>query len=215
MQHSLRQSSSQTALWVKAQTRYQSGMTVEAANYLRGRGISKEGAQSAGLGVVNDPILGHERFVGMISIPYITRHVPVVGWKFRRMSGDGPKYDSPSGQKARLYGAHTLTNADTLLVCEGEFDAILAHQITGLPAVGVPGVSAWKAHYASVIDGYPRVLVLADNDASREDNPGRALARKICEQAPQASAIDLPPGDLTDFVMAGGSIHDLIKEDAA
>lgn len=148
----------------------------------------------------------------MISIPYKTKHVPVVGFKFRNLGGDGPKYDGPAGQTARLYGVHTLgSSTDTVLVCEGELDALIGHQETGLPAVGVPGVSAWKTHYARVLEGYRRVLVLADNDADKDNNPGRALAKRICEALPQAQAITLPPGDLTDYVVAGGNVRELIE----
>lgn len=212
MSTTLRLSNSQVELWRETQARYEQSMTREAASWLTARGITKEGAVGASLGVVpNDPMLGHERFVGMIAIPYRTKYVPVVGWKFRRLSGDGPKYDSPSGQQARLYGVHTLRPASTLLVCEGELDALLAHQITGLPAVGVSGVSAWKRHYSRVVEGYQRVLVLGDNDADKEKNVGRELAKKICESIPQAQAIDLPPGDLTDYVVAGGDLKGLIS----
>lgn len=211
MSGSLRLSNSQVELWEQTNARYEAAMTREAASWLTARGIDKEAAVGASLGVVpNDPILGHERFVGMISIPYKTKYVPVVGWKFRNLTSHGPKYDGPSGQPGRLYGVHTLRPADTVLVCEGELDAVLAHRVTGLPAVGVPGASAWKKHYSRVLEGYRRVLVLADNDAGKDRNVGRELGKKICESIPQAQAVDLPPGDLTDFVVAGGDLKGLI-----
>lgn len=211
MSRSLRPSLAQVQAWREANERYVQAMTPEAASWLGARRIGKEAAVGASLGVVpNDPMLGHERFIGMISIPYKTKYVPVVGWKFRNLTGEGPKYDGPAGQQARLYGVHTLSHSDTVLVCEGELDALVAQQETGLPAVGVPGASAWKKHYSRVLEGYQRVLVLADNDAGKDRNPGRELAKKICESIPQAQAIDLPPGDVTDFVMAGGSLKGLI-----
>ncbi len=211
MSASMRLSNSQSELWAQTNALYEQAMTREAASWLVARGITKEAAVGASLGVVpNDPMLGHERFVGMIAIPYKTKYVPVVGWKFRNLTDHGPKYDGPAGQKGRLYGVHTLRPSDTVLVCEGELDALLAHHITGLPAVGVAGVSAWKPHYARVLEGYRRVLVLADNDAGKDRNVGRELAKKICEQIHQAQAIDLPPGDLTDYVVAGGDLKGLI-----
>lgn len=217
MSISLTPSASQLASLQEANRRYRDSMTPEVASWLDARGLDEEAVVTGSLGVVADPVLGHERFVGMVSIPYATKHVRPVGFKFRNLTDDGPKYDAPAGQPSRLYGVQTLTPAPAVLVCEGELDALLAHRVTGLPTVGVAGVSAWKRHHRRVLEGFPRVLVLADNDAGREPdekgvvrNPGRELARKICESLPQAQAIDLPPGDVTDFVTSGGDLADLL-----
>lgn len=212
MSISLRPSASQMASWAEANARYRAAMTPEVASWLAARGLDEEAVRIGSLGVVTEPMLGHEQFVGMVSIPYATRFLRPVAWKFRNLTDEGPKYNSPAGQQTRLYGAQTLVPAPVVLVCEGEFDALLAHRLTRLPAVGVGGVSQWKRHHRRVLEGYPKVLVLGDNDAGREDgaNPGRDLARKICESLPQAHAIDLPPGDLTDYVTAGGDLPGLL-----
>lgn len=221
MSNTLMPSPSLLASLQEANRRYREAMTPEVRSWLHARGLDDEAISSGSLGVVphDGAMLGHERFVGMVSIPYATRFVRPVAFKFRNLSGDGPKYDSPTGQQSRLYGVQTLRPAPAVLVCEGELDALLAHRVTGLPCVGVAGVSAWKKHHRRILEGYPRVLVLADNDAGREPgedgkvrNPGRELARKICESLPQAFAIDLPPGDVTDFVVDGGDLAELVMD---
>ena len=48
-------------------------------------------------------------------------------------------------------------------VCEGEFDTIAATQ-AGLPAVGISGVNGWRDHFYTMLDGFDRIVFLADSD---------------------------------------------------
>lgn len=182
---------------------------IEAASYLEGRGLGPSDAASFLLGVVSDPIPGHERFTGMLSIPYLTP-LGAIGFKFRRIdSSDGPKYDSPAGQKTRLYNAQSLAEGGSVaLVCEGELDAVAAQGAFSVPSVGVPGVSAWEGnpHWARCFGDFDRVVVVADHDAKEDgSDPGIKHASRVVKDIPGAELVTPPPGlDLTDWILEYG-----------
>lgn len=155
-------------------------------------------------------------YEGMLSIPYTTA-TGVVGVKFRRMSGEGVKYLAPAGQPVWVYNARTLVGvADTVAVCEGELDAVICEGVLGIPAVGIPGVNAWKPHLRRLFAGQQRVLVIGDHDEDKADgsNPGKEFTRRVTEDladVTEAIPVELPQaGDLTDYVL--GSSSDEVRE---
>lgn len=189
-----------------AAARYHDALTEKARSYLHGRGISDESAKVFQLGVVTDPEPEHVPLVGMLSIPYLTR-TGVVGFKTRQLETyREPKYMVPAGQKTGMFNTAALfTPLSFVVVCEGELDAVIASQC-GLPAVGIPGVQAWKAWHGRMLDGFEHVVVLGDNDVKEDgSNPGRELAERICGELGQATAAWLPAGsDVTDVFLSGG-----------
>ena len=176
------------------------------ASYLLARGIGKEGATTGRLGLVCDAPPGFERFEGMMSIPYVTP-AGVVSMKFRRLEGDGPKYDSPSGQHAHLYNAGVLIDPklERAVICEGELDAILCTHELGLPAVGTPGTS-WLEHWARCFADFDEVLVVADHDVKPDgSSPGLKHAKKVNAAIPRARVVVPPPGlDLGEWFLSEG-----------
>lgn len=185
------------------------------SDYLSSRGIDAEVADRFGLGLCSSPLAGHERFVGCMSIPYLTP-TGVVAMKFRRLSGEGPKYDQPSGQEARLFNVEALwSREDFILVCEGELDTIVASGVCGLPAVGIAGTNGWKDHYGVAMEGFRHVFLLMDNDDKDDgSNPGQDAARRISKQLPEARPLRLPPGmDVNLYVLSAGpaALVDLVR----
>lgn len=180
----------------------------DLASYLQGRGIGREAACAQRLGFVSEPMPGWERFVGMMSIPYLTPG-GVMAIKFRRIEGDGPKYDAPSGQSARLFNAGALahTDSDTVLICEGELDAIVGTHALGVPSVGRPGGGTWLEHWCRCFADFDRVLIVADND-DKEDgsNPGLKSAKKVQSLIPESQLVLPPLGmDLNEWVTEAGA----------
>lgn len=180
-----------------------------AEEYLHRRGL-QEVADDFMLGYVLKPAPGHdEKFVGMLSIPYITK-AGVVGFKFRRITDVGePKYLAPLGQRVHLYNVNALRDAtEQILIVEGELDAIAATAI-GHPAVAVAGVGAWKPYFARCFDGISRVIVVTDNDDKENGtNPGQELARKLVDVLPNAIRVSLPLGhDVNSSITTYGAQH--------
>jgi len=122
------------------------------------------------------------------------------------LPGGKPKMRGVEGRPRELFPAPESVEGDTIFLCEGEPDAVSAHQL-GLPGVAVPGAakwdSAWTARLAS-----RRVVVVMDCDA-----PGRQAAQRISGHlvghAVEVRVVDLAPErddgfDLTAFLLAGG-----------
>ena len=180
--------------------------TVEfAGEYLAGRGITKPVAVAARLGFVSDPMPGHERFQGMLCIPYLTPAGPVA-IKFRRIEGEGQKYDAPSGQHLRLYNVDAFFEpGDVIVLCEGELDALMCHRVVGVPAVGAPGTN-FAEHWPRCFADHDRVLIVADNDLKDDgSNPGLKHAKSVQQKIPNSTIILPPAGlDLGEWVLRDG-----------
>jgi DNA primase len=195
----------------EAVCKYEAGMTVEAAQYLLGRGLTQETVRTHRLGVVADPMPGHESFRGMIAIPFLMRGKPV-GIRFRNL-GEGAKYLQPSGSRIGVYNVDAIHDAAHVLhITEGEFDAMILQQ-AGLPAVGFPGASTFRGHHGRMLAGFNRLWVWGDPDAA-----GAEFIQKITNRLPRsARGVKLRIGDVTDTFLAGGVklLYDLVDGEAA
>ena len=202
--------------WEEASWAYHRQMSPEGLSYLAGRGISMDSVVTFRLGQVVEPMPGHEMMTGRIAIPYIKK-LATVAIKFRCIKdhvckeAKCAKYLSDGGQW--LYGTADLdAPSDFIAIAEGEFDTIVLHQI-GIPAVGIPGVEAWKSHgwWPENLKGHRRVFMFADNDSGKEKNYGMELARRIQKDVPCTRLVNLPEeSDVTETFLGYGP-EDLFK----
>jgi DNA primase len=193
---------------MEAAQRYAQEISPEALVVLAERGISEEVAARFQLGTITDPINGHEMYEGWISIPYITALNDCVGFKFRRVDDGKPKYGSPLGQKAHLYNVtDVLIQSPYIVVCEGELDTVITSGVLGIPAVGVPGVQAWKPHFSKLFSGYDTIYVVGDNDIKEDgSNPGADFSKRVANEVLNSQIVQLPPGmDINDHYLAYGA----------
>ena len=200
-------SQGQAKLLEEAAHHYSQEISPDALKYLEGRGISEEIAARYRLGSITDPIEGHQGYEGWISIPYFTALDICVGFKFRRLDDGKPKYGAPVGQKSHLFNViATMSNTSRVVVCEGEFDAIVMEANCQVPAVGVPGVAAWKPYYSKLFNGFDMVYVIGDNDVKEDGtNPGAEFSRRVAGELMNSQIVQLPPGmDITDFYLVNG-----------
>lgn len=135
---------------------------------------------------------------GMISIPYTTPNGPVA-LRFRRppQREHGPKYWQPEGSVLTIFNTPAFFESEeTIAITEGEMDCMTLVQ-AGIPAVGIPGASAWKSHYELLFEGYTSVLICADND---DQGAGRKFAAKIAQKVPGPRVVLMPPNhDVNSF----------------
>lgn len=103
-----------------------------------------------------------DSFSNGITIPYFAGNLCVV-LRYRNLDGEGPKYMSSSGADSRLFNVNTTWGADELVICEGEFDAILMEQL-GYRAVGMPGAATWGSSWNSYTEDATRVWIVCDPD---------------------------------------------------
>lgn len=180
--------SSLIASLTEATSRYEANIEL-ARDYLAARGFKQATALSCRLGVVVDPVPGHEGFVGRLAIPYLTRN-GVVGMKFRAMDGSEPKYLSAVGAEPHLYHVESFfDDSPFVALTEGELDAaVLTYQV-GIPAVGCPGTNTWREHFPRLFAGYDTVFIFADGD-----KPGLEFAKRVANDLDNARIIPMPDG---------------------
>lgn len=198
-----------SSLELAAQTYSES---VDLAGYFLGnRGITEQAARGFHLGAVSadNALPGHERFIGMLCLPYLSEG-GVLALKFRHLDGDSrPKYDQPSGQTPRLYNVLALSKgADVVAVCEGELDAIVCESVLGIPAIGVPGASNWQSHWKRCFADVAEVIVVSDHDVKDDgSDPGLKHAKRVVSEIGSAARLVLPPAgcDLGEWVLSAGA----------
>lgn len=169
----------------RAVTMYERGLrgSVRGVQALTARGLTRETVERFRFGVVIDPAPGHERYRGMLAIPYLSgddRHPVTV--RFRCLEDHDcklfrhGKYQSLSGDKGRMFNVPAILESDPevdLHVCEGEIDVATLSQL-GYAAVGFPGASTFRAHHAVMLAGAGRVHVWGDGDKA-----GREFSSKV------------------------------------
>jgi len=201
-------SNAQSKLLLEAAQRYAQAISPEALAVLDARGISEVVAAKYQLGTITEPINGHEMYQGWISIPYITASGSCVGFKFRRLDEGKPKYGSPTGQKAHLYNVSDVTIMKPyIVICEGELDTVVVSGVLDIPAVGVPGVAAWKPHFPKLFGGYETVYIVGDNDVKEDgSNPGAEFSKRVANEVMNSTIVTLPPNmDINDYYLAYGA----------
>ncbi|MFI5861790.1 topoisomerase [Streptomyces sp. NPDC051546] len=201
----------------EATATYQAALTADAARYLLGRGIGREQAATYRLGVVGDhPFPGHEKYRGMLAIPYLDRSNAPLAVRFRclqehdhRAFGHG-KYNTIKDDPPRMYGVGSVHKADSVIeVTEGELDRIILEKL-GLHAVAIPGASIWQGRHRRMLAGFNRVRVWGD-----PDDAGAEFTARICRALRSAKGMRLSAGDVTDTYVQQGAeaLLSLIKED--
>src|SRR5690349_12949800 len=186
-------SSEQKRLLERATEEYGRNLTL-AKEYLAGRGIDLAAASSAALGVVVDPLPGHEFLAGRLAIPYMTPAGPV-NMNFRCMQKHDckdfshQKYMTWEGLGANLYNVIALDEANaSIAVAEGEIDA-LSSTLAGIPCVGISGAEKWKDHWKNVFEDFSRIYVWQEGDEA-----GKRFAKKISIEV-GAIRVQLPSGE--------------------
>lgn len=161
-----------------------------AEQYLASRGLDLAVAGTYHLGVVQDPLAGHEQYVGRLAIPYVTK-TGVIDIRFRDMTGNSEvKYLGLPGAETHLYNVTSIFHSSSIIgICEGEIDTITLEQC-GIPAIGVPGANNWKKHYGRVLRDFSRIIVFADGDQAGQD-----FGRHISKELGYVTIINMPDGE--------------------
>jgi len=116
---------------------------------------------------------------------------------------------------ARLFPAENLYK-NTVMLCEGEMDCILANQLGYNAITGTTGVSTFPAEWAKYFSG-KKVMICYDIDEAGKAGSQR-VAKLLSKFADAIKIINLPldieqypGGDLTDYIINGAQKKDLIK----
>ena len=170
-----------------------------AEEWFDARGVSEESRNTFRLGLCEDPIPGHEQYEGMICIPYLDSIGRVLKVRFRRLSGDGPKYMDLPHEHSRMFNTKAILNADRELhATEGEIDAIILEQL-GYHAVALPGATQWQKHHPKMLAGFERIYAWGDPDSA-----GAEFNERILTSMRQAQAVKLNE-DVNDLFLSAGA----------
>nr|WP_235482008.1 toprim domain-containing protein [Streptomyces roseoverticillatus] len=206
---------------VEAAKRYAEAFPGSPAQaYIDHRGLG-EVAERFKLGYVASAVTGHERYTGRLAIPYLRPagglHAvatirfrciadactkdPDGQWREKEEHEGHGKYLGLPGDPPRLFNTLALINPSPHVgLTEGELDA-MSSELAGVPAVGVPGVSAWKEHFTPAFKGFDKTLVLGDGD-----DAGRNFADKMSAVLESGIPCAMPDGlDVNKFVTKHGA----------
>jgi len=117
------------------------------------------------------------------------------------------------GKRVDLFPGEAIKE-DTILLCEGEPDAILARQLGFNAAAFTGGVKSIKEEHLNILIEKNVHIIFDIDDAGKQAAARFTLyLSRIC---PEVRNIQLPikepnNGDLTDFILQGGTKSDIIK----
>lgn len=158
--------------------------------YLTGRGLTTETLER------NHISWDGERIV----IPIFDKNGVWLFNKYRRdpLVEEGPKYTYDKGSSTQLYGIEKMQNAPSVIICEGEFDALILEEHGYVAVSSTGGSQTFKEEWASEFKD-KEVYTIFDND-----DAGRKGIFKLHKILPHAKNIPIPfnmgrHADVTDY----------------
>lgn len=166
------------------------------------RGITEATLRTFHLGLVPDGDPDFGEYAGWITIPYLTP-TGFVDVRFRNPDPSGkPKYKSQPGHSGRIFNPSAILQArDTLAIAEGEMDTIILNQV-GIPAIGVPGASAWRKPFELAVHGFENIIICEDGDDS---GAGQGLTATIVKGLDWAKTVRFEGCDVNDYYLQHGA----------
>lgn len=134
-------------------------ITKECLDYVKARGISEATAKAFKLGTYNN----------QIAFPYF-KYDTIVGYKLRQPKKDytGAKMTNIKGSKPYLFGSQLVEPSTELIVCEGEFDAMVIYECGYRNVVSIgAGANSIKTIFNQAKDflsKFKNIIIVSDND---------------------------------------------------
>lgn len=172
--------------------------SARAAQYLMGRGITKESAQKYKL--------GYSESQDMVTIPITSPDGIWIGFVARSIEGKSFKNTPGLPKSKTLFNLSRNKREDKVFVVESSFDAIRIEQAGG-KALATLGASISSAQQNLLKKYFRSIILVSDNDEA-----GRLMAKKI-----QSSMDGVVIGSLPDSVkdisdMSDTEIQTFIKQ---
>jgi hypothetical protein len=175
-------------------------------------------ARGLDLDTIKNYKIGYESKSRRYIIPVYDEDGRLVNFRKYRL-GAGPSSQKMSnemgyGSPARLYPLAELQEAQDIIICEGEWDALMCIE-NGLSAVtGTHGVDTWLPDWSPRFTG-KNVTIIYDNDQAGRLGANR-VKRAVARYAASVRVIEaIAPedgGDISDyFNKHGGSMRKLLK----
>jgi DNA primase (bacterial type) len=157
------------------------------AEYARVKGLDAERLRAWGLTDLQ---------AGGIEIPYRNADGEIACIRYRLALEGENRFRWRQGDTPILYGLWRLgewAGSDTLYLCEGETDALsLWH--AGLPALGIPGATAWRERWWREVEAFPRIVAIPDADQAGSQLVEKLQATCPLELTERVQVLQLPEG---------------------
>lgn len=191
----------------EAATLFQKSLGGAGQAYLEGRDLLEVG-RGVGLGEVPEDVgIEWQKYVGMISIPYLTVDREVINIRFRTIEPDDPrpKYLGLPGLDTTPYNMPALArNSRSIIITEGELDCLTLESLD-YTAIAIPGASNWKPHYSRALDGFQRVIVAGDPDEA-----GQKFNETITSSIRRATVMHMKK-DINDTALQPGGMFEIAE----
>lgn len=195
---------------------YTSELSDAAISYLKGRGISKETAEKAGVKSIRNWIQSLGRESDCITFPYLNKGQEYAH-KIRSIEEKG---FSCNGSPQTFFNVQNVLRDDWLIIVEGEMDALALMETGYDSVVSVPNGAVMKVVDGSIdpkednkfkflwsaksqIDAAAKIVIATDADAS-----GQAMSEEIARRIgkDRVFKVDFPEGckDANDVLMKHG-----------
>jgi DNA primase len=165
--------------------------------YLAERGISKETAESFGVGFYS----GKGSMTGRVVIPIHNEHGELVAYAGRSIDGSEPRYKVPAGfhKSLELFNLHRAigeTNPERhVVVVEGFFDCLMV-SASGFPCVALMGSSLSEHQERLLLGQFKKLTLLLDGDAAGREAAAEIAPRLIRKL--HVRIVDVPEGKQPD-----------------
>jgi len=133
---------------------------------------------------------------GGIEIPYLTREGELHAVRYRLALEGENRFRWRQGDTPILYGLWRLgewAGSDTLYLCEGETDTLTLWH-AGLPALGIPGATAWRERWWREVEAFPRIVAIPDADQAGSQLVEKLQATCPLELTERVQVLQLPEG---------------------
>lgn len=137
-----------------------------AAQYYKGRGITKESVQKY--------MLGYSENQDMVTIPIYSPDGMCLGFVARSVEGKEFKNTTGLPKAKTMFNLHRAKRYDKVFVVESSFDAIRLEQV-GVHAVATLGATVSSRQRELLKQYFNEIVVLGDND-----DAGREMSNKLC-----------------------------------
>lgn len=127
---------------------------------------------------------GESRAEDCVVFPWITldaqRQPTVHRYKIRSIETKSHMRLEPNGGDWGFFGWHTVpTDCESLVITEGEYDAMAVYQATGIPAISLPnGATSLPVRLLPLLEPLKEIILWMDFDRVGQDNAQR-FAKKL------------------------------------
>lgn len=188
-------------------------------DYLLSRGLSETVVKKYRVGAAQlkfDEGDGAWRAHDCVTFPWIEPTMPTaVRAKARSIARKSAMRLEPRGGRWGLFGMHTVPeSATSVVLTEGEFDAMAVHQATGMPAVSLPnGASSLPPDVLPMLERFKKIYLWLDDDVAGQEG-ARQFANKLgiqrCVLVSTRDGSSAGPKDANEALLAGHDLQQLV-----